>query len=134
MTDLALQRPFLEETTKELNPVHKDECNVLIYKYNFRELHRSQHECIHTFKAVHEFTEFFWTHLQSKTESNDINMDVIHTKIRREGLRIGQEQVLKVSYRTAYGWKTRAEILCQEISTDKGLSFSKSNGYYNTDY
>ena len=24
--------------------------------------------------------------------------------------------VLKVSYRTAYGWKTRAEILCQEIS------------------
>ena len=24
--------------------------------------------------------------------------------------------VLKVSYRTAYAWKTRAEILCQEIS------------------
>ena len=87
-----------------------------MYKYNFRELRRSQHECIHTFKAVQEFTEFFWTHLKSKIESKDINMDVIHTKIRREGLRIGQKQFKKVSYRTAYGWKTRAEIVCQKIS------------------
>ena len=28
----------------------------------------------------------------------------------------------------------KQELRCQEISTDKGLSFSKSNGYYNTDY
>ena len=91
-----LSYEYQQKVTKELNPVHKDECNVLIYKYNFRELHRSQHECIHTFKEVHEFTEFFWTHLKCKIENKDIDMDVIHTKIRRDGALYLRYQVLTI--------------------------------------
>ena len=51
-----LSYEYQQKVTKELNPVHKDECNVLIYKYNFRELHRSQHECIHIAIHLRQFT------------------------------------------------------------------------------
>ena len=66
--------------------VHEDECNVLICEHNFSELHRSQHECVHTFKDAHAYTEFFLTHFKSENiECKDFNMDAIHHRRKRDG-------------------------------------------------
>ena len=68
------------------SPLTIDECDILTSKNNFRELHRSQHECVHTFKSVREYLEFFLTHMKSgKIKDEDINMDVIHNRQKKEG-------------------------------------------------
>ena len=72
--------------SKQASHVHEDECDVLIREHNFSEFHRSQHECVHTFKDAREYTEFFLTHLKSENiEDKDINMDAIYNRRRKAG-------------------------------------------------
>ena len=66
-----------------MTAVREEECDVLIHQHNFRQLHKSKHECVHHFKTVQEYLEFFYIHW--RIDERDVNMEAVLSKMEEEG-------------------------------------------------
>ncbi len=70
---------------RESDLVRPDECDILTVKFSFKQLHRSQHDCVHTFNNEEEYVEFFLTHWKLKAiQEKDINMEAIYNRKKRD--------------------------------------------------
>lgn len=72
--------------------VDENEFGELISKHNFVTVHKSRHECVHTFNDKNEYISFFCTH--QKFDKTDFNLDVLDIKLQKDGFLLFKYEVL----------------------------------------